>query len=292
MASSVRRLGVNAELADDAVWSLRPGQPALSSRQRLEYATHDRTSSIRVVSLARDLCDRYRRDTIGSVAAGRGMDSRRIYRHFCMMARALEIVGERWSLLVVRDLLLGPQRFTDLARSLPDITPTRLTSRLRQLEAAGIVAREPLPIGREVWYRLTEAGLDLAPIVDALTSWGIDHALEAPRASEPVHPAPLMIGTKAFLGGHAGHLRPPVVWVWRFPAAGEYTIRYEEGAWTLARGNAEAPDLVVETTLEAWAQFLTARGARKLPRPDIRLVGRATAIKAFAKAFSVELRSN
>jgi DNA-binding HxlR family transcriptional regulator len=220
------------------------------------------------------------------------MDSRRIYRHFCMMARALEIVGERWSLLVVRDLLLGAQRFTDLARSLPDITPTRLTSRLRQLEAAGIVAREPPAIGREVWYRLTEAGLDLAPVVDALTSWGVDHALESPRAGEPVHPTPLMIGTKVFLSGHAGHLRRPVVWVWRFPGAGEYTIRYEEGVWTLARGNAEDPDLCVETTLEAWARFLTARGARKLPRRDIRLVGRAAAIKEFAKAFSAGLRSN
>src|SRR5512133_533684 len=109
------------------------------------------------------------------------MDSVRIYRHFCMMARALEVVGERWSLLVVRDLLLGPQRFTDLARSLPDITPTRLTSRLRQLEAAGVVEREPPSGGREVWYRLTDAGLDLAPVVDALTYWGIGHALESPQ---------------------------------------------------------------------------------------------------------------
>ena len=220
------------------------------------------------------------------------MDSRRIYRHFCMMARALEIVGERWSLLVVRDLLLGPQRFTDLARSLPDITPTRLTSRLRQLEAAGIIAREPPTAGREVWYRLTEAGLDLAPVVDALTAWGIDHALESPRAGEPVHPSPLMIGTKVVLGIHGGQLRRPLVWVWRFPGAGEYTIRYEEGAWTVARGNADGADLVVETTFEAWAEFLTARGARKLPRGDIRLVGRAAAVKEFAKAFSAELRSD
>lgn len=209
-----------------------------------------------------------------------------------MMARALEIVGERWSLLVVRDLLLGPQRFTDLARSLPDITPTRLTSRLRQLEAAGIVAREPPTAGREVWYRLTEAGLDLAPVVDALTVWGIDHALESPRAGEPVRPSPLMIGTKVFLRMHAGQLRRPIVWVWRFPGSGDYTIRYEEGAWTLARGNAEGADLVVETTFEAWGEFLTARGARKLPRGDIRLVGRAAAVKEFAEAFSAELRSD
>src|SRR5262245_6299596 len=143
------------------------------------------------------------------------MDSRRIYRHFCMMARALEVVGERWSLLIVRDLLLGPLRFTDLARSLTDITPTRLTNRLRQLEAAGVVTREPPTSGREVWYELTEAGLDLAPVVDALTLWGIEHAFESPRPEEPVHPAPVMIGTKVFLDARAGDFPRPVVWVWR-----------------------------------------------------------------------------
>jgi DNA-binding HxlR family transcriptional regulator len=141
------------------------------------------------------------------------MEPRRVYRHFCMMARALEIVGERWSLLVVRDLLLGPQRFTDLVRSLSDITPTRLTDRLRRLEAAGIVEREPPTAGREVWYRLTEAGLDLAPALGALTLWGIDHALEPPRAGESVHPTPVMLGTKVFLSGHAGQFRRPLVWV-------------------------------------------------------------------------------
>jgi DNA-binding HxlR family transcriptional regulator len=218
------------------------------------------------------------------------MHSRRIYRHFCMMARALEIVGERWSLLVVRDLILGPQRFTDLARSLSDITPTRLTDRLRQLEAAGVLTREPPTRGREVWYRLTEAGLDLAPVVDALTLWGMTHAL-AYDADEPVHPAPLMIGTKVFLGGHAGPLPRPVTWLWRFTSDDRYTIRYADGAWTLARGDTDAADLVVETTLEAWAGFLTARGARKLPREDIQLEGRAAAIRLFAEAFAAELRS-
>src|SRR3954447_8920886 len=104
------------------------------------------------------------------------MDSGRIYPHFCMMARALEDVGERWSLLIVRDLLPGPRRFTDLTRSLGGITPTRLTNRLRSLEAAGIVVREQPSSGREVWYSLTEAGRDLEPVVEALVHWGLEHA--------------------------------------------------------------------------------------------------------------------
>ena len=219
------------------------------------------------------------------------MNSRRIYRHFCMTARALEVVGERWSLLIVRDLLLGPLRFTDLSRSLRDITPTRLTNRLRQLEADGVVTREPPTAGREVWYQLTEAGRDLEPVVDALTLWGIEHAFEPLRAGEPVHDASVMLGTKMFLSGHAAELRGPVVWAWRFPGNDTYTIRYEEAGWTLARGDAEAADLVVETTLEAWARFLSARGARTLPRRDIHLSGKPAAIRQFAKAFAADLRS-
>jgi DNA-binding HxlR family transcriptional regulator len=219
------------------------------------------------------------------------MNSRRTYRHFCMTARALEVVGERWSLLIVRDLLLGPRRFTDLLRSLRDITPTRLTNRLRQLEANDVVARKRLSTGREVWYELTDAGRDLWPVVDTLTVWGIEHALEPPRPAEPVHASPVMIGTKAFLIGYAGQLRGQVVWAWQFPGDDQYTIRSEETGWTLARGEPDSADVVVDTTLEAWARFLTARGARTLPRRDIRLSGTPTAIRKFAKAFAAEARS-
>jgi hypothetical protein len=150
--------------------------------------------------------------------------------------------------------------------------------------------REPAA-GREVWYQLTKAGRDLEPVVDALTLWGIEHAFEALRAGEPVHGAPVMTGTKVFLIGHVGQLRGPVVWSWHFPGNDNYTIRYEEGVWTLARGDAEGPDLVVETTLEAWARLLSARGARTLPRRDIDLSGKPAAIRQFAKAFAADLRS-
>src|SRR5512133_4115616 len=104
------------------------------------------------------------------------MDVERIYRPFCMVARPLEVIGERWSLLIVRDLLPGPRRFTDLARSLDPITPTRLTDRLRRLEAAEVIEREPAETGKEVWYRLTDAGRALGPAIDELTFWGIAHA--------------------------------------------------------------------------------------------------------------------
>ena len=218
------------------------------------------------------------------------MDSPRIYPHFCMMARALELVGERWSLLIVRDLLLGPQRFTDLIGSVAGITPTRLTDRLRYLEAAGIIQRERSEAGREVWYRLTEAGHDLAPVVESLIRWGQRHAFEAPRPDEPVHTAAAMIGTKVFLNGHANQPAHPVEWVWRLGADGTVTMRFDGSGWTLARGEAETANVIVETSLDTWARFLTNRGSRTLPRKGIRLIGNKTALKGFATAFGAELK--
>ena len=82
----------------------------------------------------------------------------RTYDHFCLVARSLERVGERWTLLVVRDLLTGPKRFTDLMDRLGGITPKTLSQRLRELEEAELVAADRAPGRREVFYRLTAAG--------------------------------------------------------------------------------------------------------------------------------------
>ena len=111
----------------------------------------------------------------------------RTYDHFCLMARALEHVGDRWSLLVIRDLLSGAKRFTDLIERLGGITPKTLSTRLRELEDAGIVAADREPGRREVWYRLTPAGADLEPVIDALGWWGLRHAWRFPQPGEPLH---------------------------------------------------------------------------------------------------------
>ena len=79
-------------------------------------------------------------------------------QHFCPVAQTLERVGDRWSWLIVRDLMRGQERFTDLQRCLAGITPKRLTVNLRTLESEGIVEREREPGRREVWYRLTAKG--------------------------------------------------------------------------------------------------------------------------------------
>lgn len=97
----------------------------------------------------------------------------RQYGQFCGLARALELVGERWALLVVRDLILGPKRFTDLRRALPRIPSNILAARLKELEAGGVVCRRALPRpGGGVVYELTDYGRELRDIVLRLGAWG------------------------------------------------------------------------------------------------------------------------
>src|ERR1700746_2464833 len=111
----------------------------------------------------------------------------RTYDHFCLTARTLERVGERWSLLVIRDLLTGPKRFTDLMDRLGGITPKTLSQRLRELEDAGILTADREPGRREVWYSLTPGGAGLGPVIAGLNRGGRPHPGPRPQAGEPVH---------------------------------------------------------------------------------------------------------
>jgi DNA-binding HxlR family transcriptional regulator len=97
----------------------------------------------------------------------------RTYGQFCGLARALELVGERWSLLVVRDLILGPKRFTDLREGLPRIPVSILSARLNELEENGVIRRRVLPkLDAAVVYELTEYGSELEEVLLRLGLWG------------------------------------------------------------------------------------------------------------------------
>jgi DNA-binding HxlR family transcriptional regulator len=102
------------------------------------------------------------------------MEAKRSYDEVCAVAHALDVVGERWALLVVRELLLGPKRFTDLRRSLVTISPNVLTQRLTELEASGVLRKRKLPAPAATWvYELTEWGQQLEPVIEALAIWGV-----------------------------------------------------------------------------------------------------------------------
>jgi DNA-binding HxlR family transcriptional regulator len=169
---------------------------------------------------------------------------KRSYGDPCGIARALDLVGERWALLVVRELVLGPKRFTDLRAGLPHLSPDVLAQRLRDLERAGIVGRRrlPPPAGSRV-YELTEWGRELEPVVLALGRWGsrapfplgqaelgVDAMVLALRTLfDPAAAAGLNASLELRLGEH------------RFRA------RVDDGRLELSRASAEDPDAVIET---------------------------------------------
>ena len=104
----------------------------------------------------------------------------RTYDQHCSLALALDVVGDRWALLVIRDLLLGPRRFGELLEGLPGIGTDILTARLRDLEAAGLVSRRQE--GRASWYDLTDEGRALQPAMRELAIWGVRRFLAPPLA--------------------------------------------------------------------------------------------------------------
>ncbi|MEQ1786377.1 MAG: winged helix-turn-helix transcriptional regulator [Acidimicrobiales bacterium] len=96
------------------------------------------------------------------------------YGHFCPVSLATEVLADRWTPLIVRELILGNTRFNDIARGLPGISRTLLTQRLRHLERKGVVATWPSPTGRGHEYHLTPAGKDLEPVITAMANWVIE----------------------------------------------------------------------------------------------------------------------
>lgn len=119
----------------------------------------------------------------------------RAYGQYCGLARAAELIGERWGMLIVRDLLVEPKRFTDLQRGLPGIPSSVLTTRLKELEGAGVVRRRLLPRPGGVAYELTEYGQELEPVVVAFGRWGAK-SLGDPREGETVTPDSMVMALR------------------------------------------------------------------------------------------------
>lgn len=115
----------------------------------------------------------------------------RSYDQYCGLAGTLDLVGERWTLLIVRELMAGPQRYTDLAQSLPGIGTSLLASRLKKLESSGVITKDWLaPPAASAVYRLSGIGEELARALTPLMLWGLRHALPAqPGPETQVKPA-------------------------------------------------------------------------------------------------------
>jgi DNA-binding HxlR family transcriptional regulator len=137
----------------------------------------------------------------------------RDYGQFDGVTRGLELVGERWALLIVRDLLVGPRRYGELAAGLPRIPTNILAARLKELQAAGVIRRAPR--SRIIIYELTPYGRELEPIVLALSAWGFK-ALGEPRDEQVVTPDAMAITLRSAFRPEAAAALPDTAYAARF----------------------------------------------------------------------------
>jgi DNA-binding HxlR family transcriptional regulator len=171
--------------------------------------------------------------------------SKRSYNQYCAVARAMDIVGERWTLLIVRELLSGPKRFKDLLEGLPGIGTNLLTARLKDLEGYGVVCRTtlPPPAASRV-YELTDLGRSLEPVVMSLARWGLEF-LGASRKEEDRQPAWAMVAVKCVLEAEAtAETRES----YEFRVDDEvFHVRIEDDETEVRQGSVADPALVVRS---------------------------------------------
>jgi DNA-binding HxlR family transcriptional regulator/putative sterol carrier protein len=206
------------------------------------------------------------------------------------MAHSLDLVGERWALLVVRELMLGPKRFTDLRAGMPAISPNVLSQRLEELERTAIVRRRKLPAPAAAWvYELTDWGLQLEPVIMALGRWAARSPF-LPQAGLNVNS--LILSFRTMFDPHAAE---------GFNANIELRIGEDRfratvgrGQMELIRGSADQPDVVIEGHSETLASVVY--GGRKfsdaLRAGDLRVAGDKAIARRFVTLFPLPERAS
>lgn len=192
-------------------------------------------------------------DLMGRIGS---MATKRTYGDSCAAAHALDLVGERWALLVVRELLLGPKRFTDLRAGLPNVSPNVLSQRLHELEESGLVSRRRLgpPVSAQV-YDLTEWGSELEQVLIYLGRWG--------RRS-PLRELDANISTDAIMLAVRAHFDPveagDLAAAFAVHLEGDaFVIRVSDGTLEVSRGSVLDADAMIEAGLRTFAGLATGR---------------------------------
>ncbi|WP_175410936.1 helix-turn-helix domain-containing protein [Streptomyces sp. TRM64462] len=183
------------------------------------------------------------------------MTSKRNYGQFCGLAAGLNVIGERWALLVVRELLIGPARFNELLANLPGLGPNLLSDRLRALTDHGVVEAAPVPgDGRGRQYRLTPRGEQLREPLLSLARWGMPFLTEEDATSGSARAAWGFLAVQAMIHGRPV---PGVDEYYEFRVADEvFHIEVRDGAAATRRGPAAAvPALVVTTDAETFVRI-------------------------------------
>lgn len=214
------------------------------------------------------------------------MTTVRSYNQWCSLAKALDVIGERWSLLVVRELLEGPKRYTDLRDDIPGISTDVLAARLKDLEEDGIVARRtlPAPAASKV-YELTELGRGLGPTVASLARWGSQ--LLGPKGDDDAfRPHWLVLGLRGML--RADRVTDVALDIDFDLLSGDTVrVRVDEGRLAHVAAPDAEPDVVVHADLGTLAALADGSVAVAAAQADGRLVidGDAADVRAFQRLF-------
>ena len=212
--------------------------------------------------------------------------STRTYGQYCGLAHAAELVGERWALFVVRDLVLGPKRFTDLRRGLPRIPSNVLSTRLKELEKTGIVQRRlrAQPQGGVV-YELTEYGRELEDLVLRFGLWGAK-SLGEPRPGEILSVDSLQLALRATFQPEAAR-KVRVSYELRL---GDVVVhaRVDKGSLEVGEGPLAAADLAIETG-PAIRRLMTGElsPAEALKTKQVRIRGKRELLDRFIELFQI-----
>jgi DNA-binding HxlR family transcriptional regulator len=212
------------------------------------------------------------------------MVGKRRYDEGCAVAHSLDLVGERWALLIVRELLLGPKRFTDLRAGLPGASADVLAQRLREMAEAGIVRRRrlPPPAGSEV-YELTEWGASLDPVVTLLGQWGSRSASFNPAADSSVDS--LVLSLRALFDSHAAGVFSATIAL--SLNGNRFVVEIADGQLHVSRGEARHPTATLDTDRSTLAALLY--GGRSLDDAvhagDAAVGGKTTAVARFLRLF-------
>ncbi|WP_433174646.1 winged helix-turn-helix transcriptional regulator [Actinoallomurus sp. CA-150999] len=182
----------------------------------------------------------------------------RSYNQYCATARTLDIVGERWTLLLIRELLTGPKRFGDLQNSLRGLGTGLLSARLKHLEREGLAQKITLPApARTPAYALTEAGEELESAVLALAQWGMKWAMGERREGETFHTGWTVLGLRAYFVPEAAvGLRA----TYEFRVGDEvFHADVDDGTIATLHGPAQRPDAVIEADEDLFADIASGR---------------------------------
>lgn len=212
------------------------------------------------------------------------MVGKRRYDQGCAVAHALDLIGERWALLIVRELLLGPKRFTDLRAGMPGASADVLAQRLREMTDSGVVRRRklPPPAASEV-YELTDWGADLEPLITHLGLWGSRSASLDPAADSSVDS--LVLSLRALFNPQAAHGFSATIGL-RLNEI-RFVVDIADGQLDVVRGEAEHPTATLDTDRPTLAAMLY--GGRSLDdavrNGQAEIGGKTAAIARFLRLF-------